>query len=130
MTTAFAAYSDVCTRMADDTLAQAQVEALLEDASAMLLALLGPHYDAADELQAANLKTVCCNVVSRALAATTTGAGFGVQQHSMTASAFNEQFTYSNPAGDLYLTATEKRMLGIGAGRIGATWPYAGRGAS
>ena len=115
---ALATYADVCTRMGDSTLDENQVGALLTDASAILLTLLGSRYDEDDELQAANLATVCCNMVSRALATAAGSVPFGVTQHSMTASSFNEQFTYSNPTGDLYLTALEKKLLGIGAARV------------
>lgn len=114
----FADYSDVCTRLNDSSLDEEQVEALIEDASAMLLALLGSRYDEDDEVQARNLQTVCCNMVARALTATLNSAGFGVSQHSMTVSSFNEQVSYANPSGDLYLTSLEKKLLGIGASAV------------
>lgn len=108
-----ATYEDVLDRTGSSSLDETQVVSLIEDATAMLLSLMGGRYDEGDELQQAALKSVCCNMVARATAASSK-AGYGVTQWSQTASSFNEQFTYANPTGDLYLTAAEKKMLGIG----------------
>lgn len=114
----FASYSDITARLNDETLDEDQVEAYIADASAMLYALMGSHYNEDSELQAQTLKAVCCNMVARALSASASGAGFGVTQWSQTASSFNEQRTFSNPSGDLYLTTAEKKMLGIGRSAV------------
>lgn len=115
--TSFATYDDLCART-DIEVSEEKAEALLGDAAAMLMKLLGRRYDPSDGLQAANLRAVSCNMVIRALSASNSGAGYGVTQWSQTASSFNEQFSYANPTGDLYLTSAEKKMLGIGSSQI------------
>ena len=63
------------------------------------------------------LKIVSCNMVKRAMA--TTGADlFGVSQGTISADVYSQTFTYSNPAGDMYLTKQDKALLGIGGGGI------------
>ena len=41
----------------------------------------------------------------------------GVSQHTETAGSYSESISYSNPAGDLYLTSAEKKSLGVGCQR-------------
>ena len=89
---------------------------LIEDASAMLQSLVS--VDADDARQAELLKTVCCSMVIRAMSATASDS-YGATQMSMTAGAYSQSWTYSNPTGDLYLTRQEKKLLGIGGGRVG-----------
>lgn len=89
---------------------------LIEDASAMLQSLVS--VDADDARQAELLKTVCCSMVIRAMSATAADS-YGATQMSMTAGAYSQSWTYSNPTGDLYLTRFEKKLLRIGVGRIG-----------
>lgn len=63
------------------------------------------------------LADVCCEMVERAL-----GSGFaevGATQGSMTVGPFNASSTWSAPVGDLYLTAAQKRRLGILRQRVG-----------
>lgn len=56
------------------------------------------------------LRLVCCNAAARSLQS---GDGAGVQSASWGASPFSGSVTYANPAGDVYLTAFERRLLGI-----------------
>lgn len=110
--TAYADVSDLESRWRELTEdEQARATVLLDDASAMLSALVT--VDDADESQAALLKMVCCNMVQRAMS---TGSGdmYGVTQQSITAVGFTQQYSYANPTGDLYVTRAEKKMLGIG----------------
>jgi hypothetical protein len=119
---AYADVSDLEVRwrtLTDDE--QARAEALLDDASAMLDAYVT--VDATDEQQAALLKIVVCNMVQRSMS-TSSGDAYGVSQQSITAVGFTQQYTYSNPTGDLYITKAEKRMLGIGGTGKGRTLMY------
>lgn len=78
---------------------------LLDDASAMIRALC-PDADDADVL-----KLVACAMVKRAMLAADAP---GVKTTQETAGPFSTSLTYSNPMGDLYLTAAEKRLIGCG----------------
>ena len=101
---------------------QAQAEVLLEDASAILASKVV--VDPTDTEQAYNLKMVVCNMVKRAMLAGDSAA-LGLTQESMTAGPYTQAYTYSNPTADLYLTKTEKQLLGIGGFGKGRTILYA-----
>lgn len=117
----FATYDDLLARWAaGDPPARDKAEALILDASAYILARLpGRTWDVSDPVMAQNLTSVTCAMVTRALAALQTDAGYGVSQYSVTASPYTESRSYQNPTGDLYLKAEEKRVLGIGAQAVG-----------
>ena len=122
---AFATASDLISRWRDLSLAeQSRADVLLMDATAFLTSELNrcgvtinvdPESTAYDELQAANLKVVCCSIVKRAIANNTDG---DYKQMSTTAGSFNEQFTFNNPSGDMYLTSTERNILNIPKRRL------------
>ena len=99
---------------------QERAEALLDDASAMLDAYVT--VDETDEQQMKLLKIVVCNMVERAMS--TGGDIFGVTQQSMTAGPYAQTFNYANPTGDLYITKSEKRVLGISGTGKGRTIMY------
>ena len=61
------------------------------------------------------LRRICCAVAKRAMLAGDDTAG--VSQHTETAGSYSESYSYSNPAGDLYLTSAEKKSLGVGCQR-------------
>lgn len=118
---AYADVSDLEVRwrtLTDDE--QARAEALLDDASAMLDAYVT--VDETDEQQMKLLKIVVCNMVERAMS--TGGDIFGVTQQSMTAGPYAQTFNYANPTGDLYITKSEKRLLGISGAGKGRTIMY------
>lgn len=126
---AFATVADLELRMGRTFAADelAMVDAYLLDASAFIQSQLdkyGIAVDIADEVQAQNLKKVCCSVTKRSLAPVLRGGqseGFGyapLSGYMQTAGAFSEQFTYANPQGDYYLTDSEKKSLGIGRMRM------------
>lgn len=100
--------------------------ALLEDATAMLAGELnkaGVKVEAGDEVQAANLRSVCCAMVRRAMDSCEDGA---YSQTSMTAGPYTQSWTPANPNGDMYLTSTEKRTLGLRRQRLGMIHPVIG----
>ena len=118
---AFADVSDIESRWRElSTDEEARATTLIDDASAMLSALV--EVDETDEEQAELLKMVCCNMVIRAMSASEYDA-FGASQMSMTAGPYTQQWTYSNPSGDMFITKMEKRLLGISTSYIGTIRP-------
>lgn len=118
---AFADVSDLESRWRDlSTDEEARANVLLDDASAMLSALV--EVDSSDAEQAELLKIVCCDMVIRAMSATSYDS-FGLSQSSITAGPYTQSFSYSNPSGDMYLTKLEKRLLGISTSYIGSIRP-------
>lgn len=101
---------------------RAQASALLDDASAMLAALVSP-IDPDDPVQAANLKSVSCAMVSRAILSGANGA-YGVTDSTATMGPFSQRLAFSNPTGDLYVTKAERALLGIGRAVIGSIRPH------
>lgn len=92
----------------------ASVERKLSEASAVIRALCD-----AESVDPEVLSTVCCNMAARALQSTETA---GVSQESWGASPYSGSVTYANPTGDLYLTAFERRLLGIDGADMGVAW--------
>ena len=61
---------------------------------------------------------VCCSIAHRSLSVP---AGFeGAKQYSQTAGSYNAFIMFSNPTGDIYLSKTELKRLGLYGQRIGA----------
>lgn len=121
---AFAEVSDIESRWRElSTDEQSRASVLIDDASAMLTALVA--IDTDDTEQAQLLKHVCCSMVIRAMSATEADA-FGASQMSMTAGPYSQSWNYANPSGDMYLTKLEKRLLGITSGYIGSIRPKIG----
>lgn len=100
---------------------RAQASVLLEDAAAMLTALVSP-IDPEDPVQAANLKTVNCAMVARVILSGANGA-YGVTDSTATMGPFSQHLAFSNPTGDLYISKAERALLGIGRAVIGAIRP-------
>lgn len=86
--------------------------ALLADASDLIRTTC-PNWQAAGQ---DTLRRVCCAVVIRAMQS---GDMQGVTQASQTAGPFTQSWSYSDPAGALYLNKQEKRSLG-GTLRLGS----------
>lgn len=121
---AFAEVSDIESRWRElSTTEQTRASVLIDDASAMLTALV--NVDTDDEEQAQLLKQVCCSMVIRAMSATESDA-FGASQMSMTAGPYTQSWNYANPSGDMYLTKLEKRLLGITSSYISSIRPKIG----
>ena len=96
---------------------RAMVVTRLGDAATMLDTLVT--VDPTDELQAAALRIASCNMVARTMTAADAGLA-GLSEVSYGMGPFSQRGTISNPGGDMYLTASERRMLGIGATAIGS----------
>lgn len=98
-------------------------ETFLNDAENMLSQLI-PDFGTKviDETYKAVLIAVECAIVKRSLMTCFEQAG--VSQHTVTAGSYNENITYANPSGDMYLTKNEKKLLGISRQRIGSIRPW------
>lgn len=102
-----------------------RAETLLLDASAIIATMCarsGIDIDDTDELQALNLKAISCEMVKRAMLSPVDQAP--MSQFSQTAGSYTESGTFVNPTGDLYLTANEKKRLGIGRQIMFSMKPY------
>lgn len=100
-------------------------ETLLTDASNMINRLVSDIADKMqDETYSQVLTAVICAMVKRSLM--NNDEQLGITNHTMTAGSYNENITFSNPNGDMYLTKNEKKLLGIGQVKIGAIRPYIG----
>lgn len=117
---AYAEVSDLEARLGREltTDEQARAEVLLGDASAMLDALMG---DAAAEKQDL-LRMVNCNMVIRVMGIDS-AESYGVDSMSITAGPYAQTWNYNAPSGDMYLTKSEKLMLGLYGGYIGTIRP-------
>lgn len=119
---AFAEVSDLEARWRELTTDdEARASVLLDDASAMLEAMVGV-VDPAYSDYMNRLKIVTCNMVIRAMSASEADT-FGASNMSMTAGPYSQSFTYANPSGDMYVTKAEKVMLGITSSYIGSIRP-------
>lgn len=99
-------------------------EVKLEDATVMIKALArnrGVAFNLDDDVTQGTLRSITCEMVKRSMLSSDNSAG--VSGHSMTAGPFSENFTFSNPTGDLYLTASEKKQLGLSSMLIGSIRP-------
>lgn len=103
---------------------QEQASVLLDDAAVLIDCMAS--IDTEDETRMAAAKAVSCSMVNRALSASESDM-YGVSQQTMTAAtSYSQSMSYANPSGDLYLTGTEKAMLGISGGYIGSIRPRIG----
>ncbi|MBT1173578.1 hypothetical protein JS528_09545 [Bifidobacterium sp. MA2] len=93
---------------------QAKAEALIADASDLIVTTC-PNWRQAT---AQTLKRITCAVVKRAMLARDETTG--ITQGTQTAGSYSESYTYANPSGDIYLTASEKESLG----GDGTPWAY------
>lgn len=98
-----------------------RISVLLGDASAFIASQPGFPEGEPSELLNLALTVVTCSVVHRSLSA---GAWAGLSNVSQGGDGYTASATVYNPSGDFYLTKQEKRLLGVGTGRIGMTDPY------
>ena len=122
----YATTDDLAKRWRELTDEEAEVaETYLSDAENMLKRLI-PNFEmkVIDETFKEVLIAIECGMVKRALMNNLDQ--LGVSQHTITAGSYNENITYANPSGDMYLTKNEKRLLGISQQRIGAIMPLVG----
>ena len=105
----------------------ATLQECLDDATSQINASLdaaGIDYTAPSADYARRLMMVCRQMAHRAYGNDGSDiAPFGVSQTSQTAGPYTQSFSFSNPYGDLFMTASEKKMLGLSSSYIGAITP-------
>ncbi len=123
---AYASYTDYEARYGTLTPAQQSLVTMrLADAAVILDSLVDTSGVCSDEHLQDRLKVVSCSMVNRVLLSEAEGS-VGVSNTSYTMGPFSQSATYANPSGDMYLTATERRMLGISKAIIGTIRPVIG----
>lgn len=107
---------------------QTRAKVLLMDASALLSAEFERCGRDPDLVSAHLKRQVSCYMVRRVMAS---GTGADLSQVGVTAGVFSEQRTFANPSGNLYVSADERRLLGIPKRRmrIESIGPWRGGGA-
>ncbi|MEG1433900.1 Gp19/Gp15/Gp42 family protein [Eubacterium sp.] len=106
---------------------QQRAMALLSDAAVKITLACrqgGVIIDAADDLQGEALKAINCEMVKRAMMSPIDMPP--MSSFAQTAGSYSESQTYVNPTGDLYMTMSERKMLGIGVQRMGSIPPLIG----
>ena len=93
--------------------------ALLDEAAVMIDAAAK---DAGEEVK----RVVSCRMVRRVIGSTDTDlAPIGTTQGTVSAGGYSQTWTVGGTTGELYLSKTEKTLLGVG-NRIGARSPLEG----
>lgn len=108
---------------------QAALEECLLDASREIIAELeadGINWACRGDDYLDRLAQVCRQMAHRAFGsnAASDGIPFGATQYMQVVGPYTEQFMFKNPYGQVYLEQAERRLLGIGAPKIG--WSYLG----
>jgi hypothetical protein len=107
---------------------QERATVLLEDASIRLVELCrqaGIDVSESGDRFLALARTVVCDMVKRVMAAPVDMPALTSLQTG--AGPYQEMQSFANPSGDMYLTAAEKKLLGIGPRmRIGTIRPQIG----
>lgn len=120
LTVPFATADDLAGRWRPLTSDEAtRADILLGDASQLILDEdKRGIYSAATDPASLTLVRIVCAMVKRAMLSPT-GDGGPVSQMQQAAGPFSMATTYSNPAGDVYLTSAERRALGFSRQRAG-----------
>lgn len=119
---AYATYQDIEKRL-NRTFSESEIElceALLNDASIYIDAY---NDDANENIK----KVVSCNMVVRAMGTMDTDIPIGATQTAMSALGYSQSWTMgsSGSVGELYLTKSDKKLLGVG-NKIGSYSPLEG----
>lgn len=124
----FATITDLQSRWrALSDIEKTRAETLLMDASVIIATMCAQSsitIDTTDELQAMTLEAITCEMVKRAMLSPIDQAP--MSNYSQTAGSYSESGTFVNPTGDLYLTSSEKKRLGIGKQRMFSIKPTGG----
>ena len=87
---------------------RARASVLIDDASDKITTTCQGWVDASE----ATLRRITCAMVKRAMSSPMGDDVGAVSSASETTGPFTQQFSFANPNGDLYLTASEKKDLG------------------
>lgn len=128
--TAFATVADYKV-LYDTSQPDGRIGAMLDRASrdmASELRAAGIGFEDPDPGFAADLSDVACSMVHRALGEDGTDDDmlipFGASQFSRGAGIYTASATLANPYGDLFMTESERRKLGIGLPKACVASPY------
>lgn len=108
-----------------------RAETVLSDVSLYIDALSCRRPEEMDGVWLERAKVVCCSVARRQMQTASDMSLMGTPpstQVSMTAGSYQQTFSPVNPAGDIYLTKTERKLLGIGSQKMGTISPVIGWG--
>lgn len=113
---AYASVEDLAARWRPlSTEEEARATVLLDDAAVKIDAVSAVSDPATDQELAAR-KIVSCEMVKRAMAAS---GGVGITSVQETMGPFSTSQQFANPAGDLYLSKADRKLLGRGRQRAG-----------
>lgn len=119
----FATYEDLINRFPEIGLDEMRANTLLSDATVMIFREMqraGVVFNDGDEWQLEDLKIVTCHVVRRSVISEADGP---YTQMTDTAGPYTQSRTLANPNGDMYLTARERKRLGIASGHLHSLRP-------
>lgn len=108
-----------------NTAEAARADVLLGDA-AVRLDVLCPPSDPPTEPELAARKIVSCEMVKRAMANPGGTDGVGIASSQSGAGPFQQTLQFSNPSGDLYVTKSDRALLGCG-NQVAFTFPMVER---
>lgn len=121
----FATVSDYETRYGDaddqDILQEILLDATREISAALDRA--GIAYDEPDERYRDRLMQACRSMAYRAMGQNDEDLPFGVTQYSEGAGDFSASVSFRNPYGEVYISKSERQLLGLGVPKIGFTYP-------
>lgn len=129
---AFASVEDYRRLYAEDTTDDTVLAEYLLNATDVMCAAMdegGVEYTDTTESFTFRLMRVCRDVVHRAIGVASGNLAdvpFGATELSQAADTFSSGVKFSNPMGDMYLTAQERSALGIGESRVAVISPYGG----
>lgn len=75
---------------------------------------------------AARLMQACRSMAYRAMGAGMEDVPMGATQCSQGAGSYTRSYTLGNPYGEVYLSKSERRLLGMGGAKVGFASPYGG----
>lgn len=96
---------------------QSRARTLLDDAAVYLSSLVPSLCGKEDAL-----RIVSCSMVQRAMASSS-GDAFGADKLTIGADIYSQTLSYSGTMGGMYLTASEKRLLGVGSSYMASLRP-------
>lgn len=125
---AFASVEDYEARYGDadepEILAEILMDATREIAAALDKANIS-YIDVSEDF-AARLMQACRSMAYRAMGSGDSDVPLGATQFSEGADGYVQSFSLGNPFGEVYLSKAERRLLGIGAAKIGFASPCGG----
>lgn len=125
----FASTDDYEARYGDvddqDALKEVLMDATREIAAALDRASI--NYEDPEEEYAECLMQACRSMAYRAMDQGETEMPVGTTQYSQGAGDFSASYSFRNPYGEVYISKSERRLLGLDRARVGFSVPNGGR---